>query len=131
MVLLRTIPGVGPRTAEMVAAYLDDPHRFANARQVSAYAGLVPRQFQSGTIDHKGRITKRGPAYLRKILVECTWTMRRYNSWGAGVVERITRGQKPLKSAVVALARKLSVPCWAMLRKGQPSAIPETTPAAA
>jgi transposase len=132
VVLLRTIPGVGPRTAEMVAAYLDDPHRFANARQVSAYAGLVPRQFQSGTIDHKGRITKRGPAYLRKILVECAWMMRRYNSWAAGVVERISRGQKSrLKSAVVALARKLLVRCWAMLRKGQPWAVPEIAPAAA
>ena len=48
------------------------------------------------------------------------WMMRRYNSWGAGVVERISRGQKSrLKSAVVALARKLLVRCWAMLRKGQ------------
>ena len=132
VVLLRTIPGVGPRTAEAIVAYLDDPHRFANARQVSAYAGLVPRQFQSGTIDRKGRITKRGPAYLRKILVECSWLMRRYNPWAAGVVERISRGQKGRrKAAVVALARKLLVRCWAMLRKGQPWAAPEIAPAAA
>jgi transposase len=131
VVLLRTIPGVGPRTAEAISAYLDDPDRFANARQVSAYAGLVPRQFQSGTMDRKGRITKRGPAYLRKILVECAWLMRRYNSWGARVVERISRGQKGrLKPAVVALARKLLVRCWAMLRKRQPWAAPEIAPAA-
>src|SRR5262245_14340881 len=45
--LLLTIPGVGPRTAEAVAAYLHDPRRFASAKEVSAYAGLVPRQVQS------------------------------------------------------------------------------------
>jgi transposase len=119
--LLETIPGVGARTAEAVVAYLDDPKRFKNAREVSAYAGLVPRQFQSGTIDRKGRITKRGPCYLRKLLVECAWLMQRHNPWGAQLIERISRGQKGRrKSAVVALARKLLVRCWAMLRKGEP-----------
>jgi transposase len=130
--LLKTIPGVGPRTAEAVVAYLGDPLRFRNSRQVSAYAGLVPRQFQSGTIDRKGRITKRGPSFLRKILVQCAWLMLRYNSWGAHLVERISRGQKGRrKSAVVALARKLLVRCWAMLKKGEPWKEPDLTPAAA
>ena len=129
--LLRTIPGVGARTAEMVVAYLDDPHRFRTAREVSAYAGLVPRQFQSGTIDRKGRITKRGPSYLRKILVECAWLMRRHNPWADRLVERICRGQKGRrKSAVVALARKLLVRCWAMLKKGEPWHEPELAAAA-
>jgi transposase len=129
--LLRTIPGVGPRTAEAVVAFLGDPHRFRTARQVSAYAGLVPRQFQSGTIDRKGKITKRGPVYLRKILVECAWLMRRYNPWGALLVERISRGQKGRrKPAVVALARKLLVRCWAMLRKNEPWRGPDGVPEA-
>lgn len=57
IVRLRTVPGVGPRTAEILVACLDDPHRFANGRQVSAYFGLVPRQFQSGETDRNGRIT--------------------------------------------------------------------------
>src|SRR5687767_10221407 len=46
-VLLETTPGLGRRTAEAVAAHLGDPHRFATAKQVGAYAGLVPRQYQS------------------------------------------------------------------------------------
>lgn len=130
--LLKSIPGVGSRTAEAVVAYLDDPKRFKNAREVSSYAGLVPRHFQSGTIDRKGRITKRGPCYLRKILVQCAWLMRRHNPWGAGLIERISRGQKGRrKSAVVALARKLLVRCWAMLRKGEPWKEPELAAAAA
>src|SRR5262249_11509262 len=45
--LLTTIPGVGPRTAEAIAAHLGDPRRFASGKEVSAYAGLVPRQYQS------------------------------------------------------------------------------------
>ncbi|HEY2154928.1 MAG TPA: IS110 family transposase [Isosphaeraceae bacterium] len=130
--LLTTIPGVGIRTAEAVAAYLDDAGRFRSAREVSAYAGLVPRQFQSGEMDRKGGITKRGPAPLRKLLVECAWLMRRHNAWAAGVVDRISRGQKGrVESAVVALARKLLVRCWAMLRKGEPWRPPGVSPAAA
>ena len=74
---LQSIPGVGPRTAETVAAYLGDPHRFASGKQVAAYGGLVPRQYQSGDTDRRGRITRRGPALLRKLLVECAWVMLR------------------------------------------------------
>jgi transposase len=119
--LLRTIPGVGPRTAEVVVAYLDDARRFRTAREVSAYAGLVPRQFQSGETDRRGRISRRGPALLRKALVEAGWLLLRYNPWAARLVERLSRGQKTRrKQALVALARKLLVRCWAMLRHGTP-----------
>ena len=69
IVRLRTIPGVGPRTAEILVACIDDPHRFENGRQVSAYFGLVPRQYQSGETDRNGRITKRGNPLARTILV--------------------------------------------------------------
>src|SRR5262245_9498019 len=116
--LLETIPGVGPRTAEAVAAYLPDPKRFDTGKQVSAYAGLVPRQYQSGEVDHRGRITKRGPALLRRLLVECAWVMLRYNAWARAVYQRLRRGKARKKQAIVALARKLLVRCWAMLRDG-------------
>lgn len=46
--LLRTIPGVGRKTAEVIVTCLDDPKRFGSARQVSAYGGLIPQQHQSG-----------------------------------------------------------------------------------
>ncbi len=60
-------------------ACIDDPHRFENGRQVSAYFGLVPRQYQSGETDRNGRITKRGNPLARTILVECAWASMRYN----------------------------------------------------
>jgi transposase len=113
---LETIPGVGTRTAEVIVTHLHQPERFASGKQVSAYAGLVPRQFQSGETDHRGRITRRGPALLRKLLVECAWVMLRYNPWAQAVYLRLSKGKARKKQAIVALARKLLVRCWAMLR---------------
>jgi transposase len=120
--LLQTIPGVGRRTAETVAAYLgDDPGRFKTGKQVSAYSGMVPKQYQSGEQDRRGRITRRGPRLLRKMLVECAWCTLRYNAWARAVYQRITHGGKTRKrQAIVALGRKLLVRCWAMLRDGKP-----------
>jgi transposase len=118
--LLETIPGVGTRTAEIVAAHLGDAKRFDNGKQVSAYAGLVPRQFQSGECDRRGRITRRGPGVLRKALVECAWMALRYNGWARAVYQRLNRGGARKKQALVALARKLLVRCWALLREGVP-----------
>jgi transposase len=114
--ILTSIPGVGPRTAETGAAYLHEPTRFANGKQGSAYAGLVPRQYQSGETDRRGRITRRGPALLRKLLVECAWVRRRYNAWARAVYQRLSRGKARKQQAIVALARQLLVRCWAMLR---------------
>jgi transposase len=117
MRILDTIPGVGPRTAEAVVAFLPEPKRFKTTKQVSAYGGFVPRQYQSTDTDHRGRITKRGPKTLRKLLVECAWVMLRYNAWARAIYQRLTHGGKTRKKqAIVALARKLLVRCWAMLR---------------
>jgi transposase len=129
VILLETAPGVGPRTAEAVAAYLHDAARFQTGKQVSAYSGLVPRQHQSGEMDRRGRITKRGPALLRKMLVECAWCMLRYNAWARGVYLRLTGdGQRRKKQAIVALARKILVRCWAMLRDRKPWHDPQAGP---
>jgi transposase len=128
--LLDTVPGLGPRTAEAVVAHLDDPNRFKTGKQVSAYGGLVPRQFQSGEDDRRGRITRRGPAVLRKLLAQCAWAMPRYNRWARAVFDRLSRGKARRKRAVVALARKVLVRCWAMLRDHQPWR-PDPAPAAA
>jgi len=119
--LLAAIPGVGRVTAEIIATHLDRPERFANARQVSSYAGLAPRRYQSGQMDRQGGITRRGSRLLRSALVECAWVMLRYNTWAREQYVRLVRGQKNRrKKAIVALARKLLVRCWAMLRDRRP-----------
>ena len=117
---LRTIPQVGARLAELVVAMIDNPHRFSNARQVSAYAGLVPKQYQSGQMNRLGRITGQGPGLLRRMLVQIAWGMqRRTETRGHAVFERLCHGQRTRrKQAVVALARKILIWCWALLRDG-------------
>jgi transposase len=119
VIRLRTIPGVGPRLGELVVAVLDDPKRFANARQVGAYAGLTPRRYQSGEMDRSGRISKAGCGKLRKLLLEIAWGMLKHNRHGQKVFARISKGQKTRrKQAAVALARRVLCWCWAMLRDG-------------
>jgi transposase len=118
--LLATIPGVGPRTAEVIAVHLFDARRFHSAEEVSAYAGLVPRQYQSGETDRRGRITRRGPKLLRAALVECAWCSLRYNAWARATWLRLQQNGCSKKKAIVALARKLLVRCWAILKTGQP-----------
>lgn len=117
--LLRTIPGVGPRTAEAMVAYIGDPMRFQNGKQVAASLGLVPRQFESGDMQRMGRITKRGNTLVRTLLVEVAWLGRQVNPVLATIFDRIARGTRVRrKAAAVAVARRLAIICWAMLRDG-------------
>jgi transposase len=127
--LLLSVPGVGPRTAEVIAVYLFEARLFRSADEVSAYAGLVPRQYQSGETDRRGRITRRGPKLLRAALVECAWCSLRYNPWARTTWLRLQANGLSKKKAIVALARKLLVRCWAILKTGRPWRAP--TPAAA
>lgn len=118
--LVQTIPGVGPRTAEAIVTAIDDPRRFANARQVGAYAGLTPRRFQSGKTDHNGRISKRGHRVLRRRLNQVAWLSLRYNPWARQTYERIRGGRADRKKiAITAVSRRLFVIAWAMLRDGR------------
>ena len=117
---LRTVPQVGNRLAELVVTALDDANRFKTAGQVSAYAGLVPKQYQSGQMNRLGRITGQGPGLLRRVLVQVAWGLqRRADTRGHAVFERLCHGQRTRrKQAAVALARKILVWCWALLRDG-------------
>lgn len=117
--LLQTIPGVGPRLAEVVVAVIDDPKRFKTRKQVAAYAGLVPRQYESGAVSRSGGITGAGHRLLRAMLVEVAWMMKLHNRHLHGIFERTCRGVKSRrKIAIVALARRLLIICWTMLRDG-------------
>lgn len=114
---LMTIPGVGRKTAEVLVATIDDPHRFRSGRQLSSYLGLVPKQYQSGLMDRNGRITKRGNRLTRTMLVECAWISQRYNAWSKMTYSRIHGGQSTRKKkAAIAMARKIAVIAWAMMR---------------
>lgn len=116
--LLKQIPGVGSRTAEVLVAVLDQPRRFKSRRQVSAYAGLVPRRYQSGQMDRSGRITKRGSPLLRQVLNQAAWAAVRCNPHLREFYLRVGGTQKKRrKQAIVAVMRKLLVLGWALLRE--------------
>lgn len=129
--LLESVPGVGPRTAEVIVAVLDDPRRFRNRRQVGAYAGLTPRRYQSGQMDRQGRISKRGSPLLRQALNQAAWAAVRYSPHFRALYLRVTRNAKGRrKQAIVAVMHRLLIVCWAMLRDEQryraPPAVPPT-----
>jgi len=127
--LLQSIKGVGPRVAEAVVSHLGDVQRFKSARQVAGYAGLVPKQIESGQMSRFGHITRRGPTLLRSMLVESAWIVWRHNPWAQAWVNKISRGSKARrKIAIVALARRLLTILWAMLRDNKPFRFPGGPP---
>lgn len=116
---LRSIPGVGLRTAEAVVAFLDNPHRFANSKQVGSYFGLVPSQDQSGSTNRLGHITREGSPTVRRLLTEAVWQAIRHSPTVRAYQARIQRddpGRK--KIAIVATAHYLVRVMWALLKNG-------------
>jgi transposase len=117
---LRTIPGVGPRTAEAVVAHLDDPRRFRSARQVGSYFGLVPCQDASADRNRLGHLTKQGPSVVRRLLVEAAWQGIRRSPTIRACFERLQHGD-PLrkKIALVGTAHYLARVMFALLTKNE------------
>lgn len=119
--LLRTIPGVGPRTAEAVVAYIDQPKRFRSNKQIGAYFGLVPCQDQSADRNRLGHITGDGPVVVRRLLTEATWQGIRRCGHLKAYFERIRNGDPDRgKIALVATCHYLARVMLAMLQSGEP-----------
>jgi len=117
--LLRSIPGVGPRTSEAFVAYVDDPSRF-RAKSIGAYLGMVPRQDASAGRNHLGRITRQGPATVRKMLAEATWQAVRRSPKVRAHFDRICHGRADRrKKALIATAHHLARVMLAMLKTGE------------
>jgi transposase len=120
--LLMTHPGVGPATAAVYVATIDDPRRFHSSAQVGSYLGMVPSEYQSGETHYKGRITKEGDRLLRWLLVEAaTHLLCRSNErsalqdWGLRLQE-----QKGFGKARVAVARRMACTLHRMWLTGRP-----------
>jgi transposase len=67
---LQALHGIGFLSAVTIVAEVGDLRRFGSARQLMAYAGLVPSENSSGSSQHRGHITKTGNAHLRHVLGE-------------------------------------------------------------
>ena len=96
--------------------------RFANRRQLAAYAGLAPSPWQSGGNDREQGISKAGNRRLRHAMVELAWFWLRHQPDSALSVwfrERVGQGRGRLRRiTIVALARKLLVALWRYATQG-------------
>jgi len=120
MSLLRSIPGVGVRTAEGVLAYVDDPRRFHRVNAMGAYFGMVPCQDASAGKNRLGHITREGPATVRRLVTEAAWQAIRRSPTIKARFERIMQGKPERKKiALVAVAHYLLRVMLAMLKSGE------------
>lgn len=117
--LLMTIPGVNVVIAVGLFAEIGDITRFATPNKLASYFGLVPRVSQSADKCYHGRITKTGRSHARWLAVEAAQSIAMNAAPMAASYHRLRR-KKHHNVAVTALARKLVVVIWYMLRNREP-----------
>jgi transposase len=114
---LRSVPSVGVVTVEVLVSEIGDIRRFRSAKDVAAYAGLVPKLRESAGKGKELGITKEGSRLLRWVLVETAWRLvRRTNRWQRIFDQLAARRGK--KKAIVAVARRLLGVLVALWRNG-------------
>jgi transposase len=119
--LLDSIPGVGETTAAALLAEVPDILQYRSARRVAAFAGLVPRERQSGSsVRGRVRLSKIGNARLRKALYFPAVTALRcspfFQAWAEGLRQR----GKSKMAVIGAAMRKLVHLAYGVLKTGKP-----------
>lgn len=111
---LRSIPGVG-RIGAAALSSLISRHPFRDANAVVAFAGLDPQARDSGQWQGRRRLSKRGPAHLRKLLYMVAMAAANTDTWHSHYQRWRERGLAPTQ-AYIALARKLIKTAFALLK---------------
>jgi transposase len=116
---LRSVPGIGLLSATALYAFIGDPSRFPSGRHMASFVGLTPREYSSGLRRYLGRISKRGDAYLRMLLIHgarsVLWHAKRMKhrdrlrSWALRLERKVGHNK-----AAAALANKLARITWAV-----------------
>lgn len=119
--LLVSIPGVADTTAAALLAEIVDVHQFAGARQVAAFAGLVPRIRQSGSsVRGHSSVSKVGSRRLRHALYFPAIVALRFNPPIRALGERLKAGGKSKMVVIGAAMRKLLQIAFGVLKSGKP-----------
>lgn len=119
--LLISIPGLGERTIATLLAFGLADGRFACARQLVAFAGLNPRQHESGSSVHgRPRLSKIGHGFLRRALYMPAMVAISKTAWGIRFRDRLAAHGKPAKLIIGAMMRKLLTVAFGVLKSGQP-----------
>lgn len=116
---LRSTPGIGLMIATALVAFVGDIQRFPSGRHFASYLGLTPREYSSGLKRRLGRISKRGDAYIRMLLIHGARSILchakkseqqdRLRTWALALEKRVGHNK-----AAVALANKLARIAWAV-----------------
>jgi transposase len=117
--LLRTIPGVGPIWAATIHAEVADVNRFSSRKAFASYTGLVPSVRCSGGSVRMGDITHLGSRPLRTALLEASMQTLKASPSLSRLYARVSY-RRGWQKAQVAVARKLALIIYAMLKKGEP-----------
>lgn len=119
--LLDSIPGIGETTAALLLAEITDITQYASARQVAAYAGLVPRERHSGSsVRGRTRLSKIGNSRLRKALYFPAITALRCSPFFKAWAEGLRARGKCKMSVIGAAMRKLIHLAYGVLKTGKP-----------
>ena len=114
---IRSVPGIGKKTAIALLTATKGMYGFDNYRQVSSYFGLCPRIYDSGKSVHgKAHICKMGMGWIRKLLYMCSISASRYNRACASLYKRLRQKGKTAKVALIAVANKLLKQIFAIVK---------------
>ena len=119
---LQTVTGIGPIGAWVLATESFGWRQIRNGRELGALVGLVPAPFQSGETSHDLGITRAGNKHVRRVMVQLAWSWLRYqpNSALAQWYQRRfgDGGRRMRRIGIVALARKLLIALWRLVKDG-------------
>lgn len=116
---LKTIPGMGIKTALALVVMTDGFNRFQSAKELCSYCGLTPIIKQSGTsVNGRSRISKMGNQKLRNLLFMCSFNACKSNKACRELYERIVAKGKSKKLALIAVCNKLLKQAFAIAKSG-------------
>lgn len=119
---LGRVEGIGALAATALVAAVGNGHEFKNGRELSAWLGLVPRQYSTGGRNVLLSITKRGDRYLRTLLIHgarsAIRTVERRKDPRSETISRLKAKRGP-NVAAVALANHNARVLWALLSRGE------------
>ena len=119
--LLTSIPGLGSQSAAVMLAEIPDFRAFGHNKQITAFVGLNPQDHQSGSsVRGRARISKVGNARLRAILYMCALSARHHNPALKAFADRLKEAGKSPKVVLVAVARKLLVIAYGVMKTRRP-----------
>jgi transposase len=114
--LLRTHPGVGMVVSLAFALTVGPVERFPHSRKLVSYYGLNPRENSSGGRQRLGSISKQGNTMMRWLLIEAAQTAARLDPQLHRTYQRLKHQRNNRGVAKVAVARRLVVRLFWMLR---------------